>query len=258
MSYEENGNRGNLLSEFKLRLVSDPLEGAIQRNGRSLEPQLTLSVRDNQPRFTLYTNVENDKNKGIIEGNMDSYTFYAVMAALRDVIADPSIPGFQIENKGFFFNRDGERSKEPGVKSRTVIGRNDNGEIFITLVANNRPKAPFIFKPTEYHSMLNRDGTPATLAKVSELYAKGYVRLMELAISRILGDEYISYQQIKARKEAKRGGNGGGGGGYQRNNGKGGYGGYGNQNKGGNGGGGGYQRKEQSNESFGGDDDIPF
>lgn len=256
----DNPKSGNLLSEFKLRLTAEPLDGAIERNGRRQEPQLTISVYDNQPRFTVYTNVEGDKQNGKIEGNMDSFTFYAVMQAIRDVVADPDSPGYAIENKGHFFSKENGRSEKPGVKSRTVIGRNERGEIFIGVIANNRPKAQFFFRPSEYHTFINKDGTPTSPAKVSEVYAKSYARLMEQAVMQVLASEYISYDQIKARKEANRGG-GGGGGGYNRGGGQGGYN-RGNGNQGGynrGGGQGGYNKKpEPAAEPASYDDDMPF
>lgn len=235
----EGASRGNLLQEYKLRLVAEPLEGAMEFNGRRREPQLALSVYDNQPRFTVYTNVEGDKQNGRIEGNMDTFTFFAVMQALREVIADPEHPGFAVENKGHFFSKENGRSEKPGVKSRTILGRNERGEIFMAVVANNRPKAQFIFKPTEYHTFINKDGTPTALSKVSELFASGYVKLMEKAVVSVLQTDFISHEDIKARKEAAKqsggGYKGGGGGGYNRSNGNngGGYKGGSQGNKGG-------------------------
>lgn len=257
----ETTGRGNLLNEFKLRLVAEPLEGAMEFGGRRKEPQLAISVYDNQPRFTVYTNVQDDKQNGRIEGNMDSQTFFAVMQAIREVASDPSHGGFAVENKGHFFSKENGRSEKPGVKSRTVIGRNERGEIFIGVVANNRPKVQFIFKPSEYHTFINKDGTPTSVATVSELYAKGYVKLMEKAVVAILDKEFISYEEIKARKEANRQGGGGynkggsGGGNYNRGNGNnsGGY------NKNSSAGKGGYQKPAPAAEPAATyDDDFPF
>lgn len=251
-----NQRTGNLLSEYKLRLVADPLEGAVQFNGRSRQPQLSLSVYDNQPRFTVYTNVEGDKQDGRIEGNMDTYTFGAVMQAIREV-ARTDTKGLVFQNKGHFFSKEKGRSEHPGVKSSTIIGRNEKDEVFIGLVANNRPKAMFVFKPTEYHSLLNKDGSPVSPAKVSELYALAYADLMEKAVIRILGDEFIGHEEIKARKEAAKAARGGGGGGYRggQNGGGGGYQKPNNYQKGG-----GYQKPAAAAPvtDFTPDDEFPF
>lgn len=254
----------NALKERKLKLVADPLDGAQQRNGRSVAPTLTIAVVDNQPRFTVYTNVEGDKQNGKIEGNMDSYTFYAVMELIKAVAKGEVTETVYVDNKGFFFDPiSKKRSESPIVKSKTMIGRDEQGRVFIALTAKGRPLAKFHFAPSEYHNMVDAQGRPVSAGRVSEIYAAAFASVIGKLVASVLVTEHISEDEQKAKREANRGG---GGGGYQNRNNNGGGGGYnkgggynGGGNRNNNGGGGGYQRRDEP-AMGGGDfgDDIPF
>lgn len=220
--------KGNALAEYKLRLQADCLDNAVVRNGVPQQPTLTVSVHDNQPRFTVYTNVEGDRQDGRIEGNMDANTFFAVMSAIKRFALDPNYNGGKpvyITNKGYFFGAEG-KSDKPGVKSTTIVGLTSEGAVYIALVAKNRPNARFIFRPTEWHDMINSSGEPMSVAAVSSLYAEAYANMITNLVSEVLVDEYISWEEIKERKaqNANNRGKGGGnrGGGYSGGN-RGGY-----------------------------------
>jgi len=260
----------NPLKERKLKLNADPLDGAQQRNGRSMSPTLTVAVVDNQPRFTVYTNVEGDKQNGKIEGNMDAYTFGAVMETIRRIARGEIKDAIAIPNLGYFFDPlSKKRSETPGVKSKTVVGRDEQGRVFLGLSAKGRPFAKFIFGPGEFHQGLaGPDGKPLPASVVSELYAMSFANIIEGLVKAVLVTEHKSDEEIQAAREAnKQARNGGGGGGYQNRNNGGGYnkgngggynkgsngGGYQNRNSGGYGGG----SSEPSTGGFDGDD-IPF
>lgn len=200
---------GNLLDEFKLRLSADALPGAKVYGDRKATPALAIRIKDNQPRFVVYTNVENDKNNGIIEAAMDSFVFFTVIQGLRDV-AEGRSPGFVVNNRGYSFGAQG-RSSEPFTLSQTRVGVNDDGIICISVIAKNRPEAIFKFGPHEWHPMLDRQGNSLSIKEQTRMYALAYATIMEKAVIRILGDEFISYADIKARKEANRNNRGGGG-----------------------------------------------
>jgi len=218
-----NARKQNVLNEFKLRFTCPPLENAVVRYDRKQEPTMSISIVDNQPRLTVYTNVEGDRDNGRIEGNMDTYTFYAFLEALKMVADDEEFKGaITIDNLGYFFGASG-KSDKPGVKSQTVIGRDSDGCVFVSLISGKRPKAKFVLNPSEWHSW-SRNGEKLSRSEMSSIYAKGQVNVISKLVARVLGDEFISYQDIKARKDANRanrgngngGGQGGNGGGYNK------------------------------------------
>lgn len=261
--------KGNALKERKLKLQADPLDNAQQRNGRSMPPTLAVSVVDNQPRFTVYTNVEGDKQNGKIEGNMDSYTFYAVMEAIRRVARNEVNDSIVIPNKGFFFDpQTKKRSEQPIVKSKTVVGRDEQKRVFVGLAAKGRPFAKFIFGPSEFHAMEDGNGKLVTAEQSSSLWAVAFANILEKMVANVLVDEFVSQEELDAKREANKQQNrGGGGGGYQRGNGGGnsyqrGNSGGGNYQRGNNNSGGGNSYSEPRGGSGGGfsdeGDDIPF
>lgn len=212
-----NQSAGNLLDEFKMRLSADPLPNCKVYGERKATPQLAIRIKDNQPRFVVYTNVENDKNNGIIEAAMDSMVFMMAMQLIRDV-AEGKSKGGQIQNRGFSFGSQG-RSAEPHILSVTRVGVDDNGLICIAVLAKGRPEATFRFGPHEWHPMVDVSGSSVKPPEQSRLYALAYVNLMEKAVVKVLGNEFINYTDLKARKEANRQARSGGNGGnnYNRN-----------------------------------------
>lgn len=205
---------GNILDEFKLRLTSDPLPGAKVYGERKASPQLAIRVKDNQPRLVVYTNVENDKNNGIIEAAMDSIVMYSLFEALRE-IANGTRDGIIINNRGHSFGPQG-RSAEPHTLSQTRAGVNDDGIICISVIAKNRPEAVFKFGPHEWHPMIDKKGNPIPMREVSRIVALAYINVMERAVASVLQTEFISYADLKARKEANSRARSGGNGGQQQ------------------------------------------
>lgn len=189
------------LDEYKLRLVSDaPPKGARR------PATLAFSVVKNNPRFTLFTNVDTDKDKGRLQAALDTHTLYAFLQLLRKVADGEPGTKFSIENKNHtYFN--GQRSTEPKLMSTIIVGKDDEGCVFMGVVANNITPVKFIFGPTEYHMMVHKDGTPFTRAELSVLYAKGYADLLENLTANVLDSHYV---EPEPRENNRRGGGGGG------------------------------------------------
>jgi hypothetical protein len=81
----------NALDEIKLRLFA-PVEGSRR------PAALRASIAKNQPRLTVYTNVEGDADKGIIHARMDTWTFGAMLIAIDDIV-DNKTEKVSIPNK---------------------------------------------------------------------------------------------------------------------------------------------------------------
>lgn len=207
----------NVLNEFKLRMTCAPLEGAIVKWDKPQTPTMAISIKDNQVVLTVYTNVEGDKDNGRIQAEMDTFTFYGIMEAIRTIADDKTFAGaLTIDNMGHFFTGGG-RSEKPGILSQTVIGRDSEGSVFISLISGKRPKAKFVFRPSGLHNW-SRNGEPLSRAETSEIYARGQANVLSKLVARVLGDEFISYQDLKARRDANKAARqgGGGGGNYQK------------------------------------------
>lgn len=236
-----NARKKNALSEYNARLTGDPINGA--RRG----PTLGFAVVKNNPQFELRTNVDGDKDYGRILGKVDSPTFFAILQALDEIVDKPN------ETKAVwaisahrFIN--GQRSKEPMLDSKIMIGKDKEGVVYIAVLSwdKDRPIVKFPFRPQSLHTVSHGDGTPWTAAEVSAAYAKGWVKMLHGIIPQILVAEYVEPPQ---REGGYNGGNRNGGG----SNGNGGYNHRGNQ-----GGSGGSYSGGGGGGSSGGDDDFPF
>lgn len=216
----------NVISEWKLRLSARPGDKAmVDRNGRPRSPNLYITVKDNQPQLVCRTNIENDRDYGVITAGLDSITWSAIFVAVEEVAngtlkdeAGNPINEVSFPCKGFVFPG-GQRSEAPVVKNMVKIGMNENKEIYIAVLAKDRPNIQFVFGPSEWHEVSGADGRPLDNFAKARLYALGYSRLMRDLVTHILKTEYKDPDKITEEREArKRGGNGGGGngGGYQK------------------------------------------
>lgn len=198
------------LSEYKLTLTAPPAQGATK------PATLRCSVVKNQPRLDVYTNVPNDKQNGNIRAAMDAMTFYALIGLLREVADGPADKSWKIDNKNFTFFG-GQRSDAPKIVSTTVVGKDKEGRVFISVIAKDRPYIKFIFSPGDWHMLRSSDGGELSEAEVSVYYAKAYANLMENLVANVLDTNYV---EPEPRDNSQRGGNNnrgqGGGNNYQQ------------------------------------------
>ena len=213
---------------------------------------LTMQLVKNNPRLTVYTNDPNDatekNNNGRIQANLDAPTFFALIALLRRAVAfrptaeEKEFKETVVNSNFTFFG--GKRSDKPLVVSEIKVGKDQEGCVWISVLAYNkeRPRIKFVFGPAYdyknaiyYHNFLHIDGTPFTKAEMSVLYAEGYINVLSELMAHLMVTEFVDTRPEQDNGGGNRRQGGGGGGGYQRggNNDRGQGGGY---NSGGDGG----------------------
>tara|TARA_B100000700_G_scaffold161579_2_gene178947 strand:- start:313 stop:993 length:681 start_codon:yes stop_codon:yes gene_type:complete len=202
-------------------------------------PKLAFSVYNGNPSITVFPNDPSDEQNGKpIKGKMDGIIFSTMIAtALSVVDSDPGTTK-RVEL------RDGPPNKTfPG--STVIIGRDEEGVVFMGLAAKGRPNKKFELMPSAYLQLQDSQGNVLPKGEVSQYYARGYFNMVRYLVEREVYDTYEPYTGPK-------GGPGKPGGGYGNNNRGGGN--YGNQGGyGGNQGGGqgGYSQPT-------GGDDLPM
>lgn len=233
------------------------------------------SYRGN-PRIIIYTNdpADSEHNYGRINANMDIAAF-EVLAEQIKRIADGA-PGDKIKINNLSTYKGAEKFDTPRLVNSTLVGKDDDGRVWISVVEDNRPTDRFFFGPGEYHQVIRPDGTQLPANESSVYFAKAYMRALSgimavLHARAALGDEPDEEgTKVTTGDNAGAGGggwkgNGGGGGGWKGNGGGGGGGwqnrqgggggwkpnggqgggGGGWQNRQGGGGGGGWQNRQQ-------------
>lgn len=240
---------------------------------------LMLGWFDGNPRFTIFTGDPDDAPdiKGRLSANMDVPTFYAVIEAIEAAANTEDGKEYRVivENLSTTDER-GQKLEKKTKISETIIGRGTDGRIFLSVIAEGRPKIKFNFGNSDWHHWRDAvSGEPLSQSHVSKTYALGYVNFLRSAIAATVVTEGPPAPRAPFVPFNKGGGGGGkpwqGGGGdrkpWQGNNGGGGGGGWKGNNgggggkpwQGGGGGGGNFAKKPyQAPAGEGFDDDIPF
>ncbi|HWT39882.1 MAG TPA: hypothetical protein VN081_01220 [Dongiaceae bacterium] len=213
------------LDDLKLRMYAEPVNGARKR------PQLRVQIYENNPRFVIKTNMDNDKDHGKIQAAMDLPIFFMVADNLRTVINGPNEQQLRIVNKKRKFINGESKILDD---TYTVIGKDAQGVVWISILAydKERPRIKFEFMPNEYHTITNRDGSPYDKGKISQSYANGWLNTLEGVLKSVFVKDYkyVDYYAKKSDRKQAAGGNnqggnqnrsysnqGGGGGNYNRN-----------------------------------------
>ena len=220
------------------------LEGTIQSGAKwpaqmSVKPAVDeyKGYTNSYVRFVVRTNIEGDRNNGIVEVKAPVQNWYTLGQLLQGLTGENiTLPSLDCYEKPF--GRDKKPSKEPVLMGKVNVGVRD-GRIFICIVdarANDRVKIPFYF------------GTPNSRVPFSTFGEKGDFSVAKAAalgwheaLSSILPDAFkdMHARALKRSTTMDRGEEGGG------NNG----GGNSNNNQG-------YQNNSPSTNEV--DDDLPF
>lgn len=233
-----------IFDDQKLKMTAKPIEQGAR------PPTFQLGTYRNNPQFTVYTNHDNGSGVTWMSAGMDMSTFNFVIELIRQLATNgPNGEVYEIENK-----RDipKEKRSDPKVTkqvaSKTLVGRDDDGKIWISVQDPNKPNAPkirFYFGLNYYHSIRSKQSIDA--GRISQIQAIAWCDQSQLLMANLVMDNpnaAIDAANAQAGWQNKGGGNGGGG-----NRGGNGGGGYNNNNNGGGNKGGG----ATSGDGFGGD-----
>lgn len=229
-------------------------------NGEGKFANLRFNVnKRNQVVATVYTNIPNDTvENGRIKAEIDPEYFHAWMASLEQAIRSNEAfrAGIVFTDKKFI--GPGRMTDGPVEQWTLVAGRDDQGIVFVSVVAPKRPNIKFSMLSNQKHSFRDAAGNEMDKRLESTIIAAGKLVMLRDSVGKALDT---------AKTEVVRKQPGGGqGGGFQRggNGGGGVYNGGGNRggyqgNGGGQGGGGGAGASGGADAGFGGGgEDIPW
>lgn len=173
----QNNREKTLLDDPNLKLYAPPIG-----NGRS--PSLQFYYANNNPRIDLWTNVESDKDRGLIRCSMhslkDLYTFFK---RLEGVINDPTPDVvYTMDNWESKWNDGIKKFDEARVETKLVCGRDKEGRVFVSLLSANdsRPKVIFYFGLGKYHKITRRGGAISE-SDISSWCAEGWLEAIRAA-----------------------------------------------------------------------------
>jgi len=163
------------------------------------QSRLAWSERDGNPRITVYTNLPNDTERyGIIYAAMNPEIFFASLQLLKNIAIGPNGSKMKVNCYTGARGDDGKPTGEKILLSDLLMGKDDNGIVWLSVVSGNRPKIKFEFKISDYHNIVKSDGTPLEAGECSSLIALSTIdRLID-----IYTDICAGFRQPKASRVA--------------------------------------------------------
>lgn len=209
-------------------------------NGEGGWASLAIDFKKNDVSMIVRTNIAADANNdyGRIAAQVPPQMFFSVLEMIKEV-ANATVPcRFAYEHKDKKFIGQGKMTDGPVLLYRIIVGRGDDGVVYISVVQEKRPNIKFSFLLDQKSTFKDGEGNEMPKALESKFLALGRVSTIEKLLPAILS---ANYKHPEPKQQ------GGGGGGY-------------NNNRGGQGGGGSYGGGG-SNSSGGAtmsSDDIPW
>lgn len=145
--------------------------------------RLTFGFRDGNPRLTVNTGLAKGA-EGMIVFPCDPIHLTTAMIFLED-IANNIFEGERIliDSLGPASYIDGKPSKEKVVKATLYAGKTKEGVIYLSVVADKKPKIVFPMKMSDWHVTRNGDKTPVSDAEVSKRIALATAYLVKSVIA---------------------------------------------------------------------------
>lgn len=150
--------------------------------------RLAFSIRDNNPRITVYTNVPTDTvSYGIIAAPMNPETFFVMLDLLKKIAVGENGNKHKIDCFTQYKDKEG-KLQDRTLLSEVLIGKDDNGIVWISVVSGSRPKIKFEFRISDFHKLYKADGHQFSESESSVLEALAKVKALESIYYRLTGD----------------------------------------------------------------------
>ncbi|WP_233875077.1 hypothetical protein [Paraburkholderia adhaesiva] len=190
---ENRKTRSKTILDSRRLALSAPITGKTGEGGKKIWSSLTVSVFNNLPCITVFTNDPDDqKNEnGVIRAVVDPIEFSAVLIDFERVIAGPDSK----ENKRQLCNVERDRSntpqgEKPAVRSAFCYGKDEDGIAWVALSARGRPNIRFDFGYSRYHYLQHKSGEQVSKSEASQLFALGWIHLVRTFVTDLMRTEY--------------------------------------------------------------------
>lgn len=137
--------------------------------------KLKFGIYRNNPRVTVYTNEPNDANNnyGMITAALDPVAFSSMMEILKELTEKSGANNvkYKIDSLTLTPGEPGQK-RETKLVASVLIGKDEEGVIWITVVADGRPKFKFEFGDFKFHKFYRPDGSQMSKTELSGIAAK--------------------------------------------------------------------------------------
>lgn len=139
---------------------------------------LSWSTYRGNPRATVFTGVPND-GKGVLHAAMNPETFLIFLDLFEKIAKTEKEDKIKLECSTIVKTGD---SKEKVHVSDLWFGKDAEGVMWISVVAENRPKIKFEFRISDFHKFTHGNGQPLTNSEGSCLQALACARALREVI----------------------------------------------------------------------------
>lgn len=138
--------------------------------GENTRARLVLGFRDGHPRLIINTGVKG--KDGLINFPSDVATITYFLTRLKEVADAEPGARFSIDSLTTQYEND-KPTKGKRLVSTMYVGKSSAGIVYISVIAENRPKIVFEIKPSEYHVFKDKDNQKVPDDFISKTMAKG-------------------------------------------------------------------------------------
>lgn len=184
--------------DFEKMQMWTPTPGAPGKRAK-----LGFGIRDGNPRITVFTNDPKDTvSKGIIYAAMNPETFFAFLQMFEKVARSSEETKMKIDCFGLRYEND-KPTKDRILLSELYFGRTAEGIVWLSVVAENRPKIKFDFKISDFHGIFNGAGNQISEAEASQLEALAKIGLLRTVYGNMIAK---NIENPPPRPNANKGG----------------------------------------------------
>lgn len=171
---------------------------------------VTRKFVNNMASITVKTNVPDDKDYGRITAEFPMAQMYTIFEMIEKAAREANYEQQSIRVYTDFAA--GKKTDQPFPKANLIIGKEDDGRVYIALVAKNRPNIKFHIGPEEFYKLVV-NGQELTTAEYYGMYATGYIKMIRAIYDNVVSTEFIPWYP-----DNNGGGNNNNGGGGNNNN----------------------------------------
>lgn len=199
-----------------------------------------------------------------LSSRLNGTNFYVFLNAIERAVTQP--PGWKYGIECYHTYKNGIQHETKQHVNDLVVGVDNQGLVYVTILEPARTSVKFVFGPTEWHNFKDTDGTSVTQKEANEICAIECARGLRSAMGAVISNDSMDYQNTRAGIPSpsikpiaggyQANNNGNGGGGFQKkpwdNGGQGGFQKKPWENRQGGNNQGGYQKKPWENKQGGG------
>jgi len=149
----------------------------------SHKPRMVISFRDGNPRITVYTGEQG--SNGIISFPSDYTTMVSILTLLKDIInAEPGTK-ISVDSLTTLYENN-KPTNDKKLVSTLYIGKSKQGIIYLSLIAENKPKIVFPIKASPYHIYKDNEGNIISDEIISKKITENLVTFILNIISNII------------------------------------------------------------------------